>query len=152
MRKQRIELDEIPEPKGPEVPTSKEVEEKLQAKVKAEQLKKYPTIKPELNMLPYNDLEDVVLLMCEFINDIINKVSVLGYLDNLPLIVAAWTGKENVLPQLKDLVIEEKEAIIVAVKNKLQLSEGAENVAEKALNLLWAGNELRMAIEEAKVG
>jgi hypothetical protein len=145
-----IEFNEIPEPRGPEIPTADEAKKNLQEKAKNEKLSTIPTIKPELNMLPYNDVEDVVLLVCEFINDIVNKATVFGYLDNLPLLVAAWTGKENIIPQLKDLTVEEKEALVISVKNKLDLSEGAERIADKALNLIWAGNELRIAIEEAK--
>lgn len=125
-------------------------EHRFKEKIKNVPLTKYPLNKTELNMLPYNELEDVVLLICEFANDIVNQASILGYLDNLPMVYAAWTGKEQVIPQLKDLTTEEYAELSVKVKDKLELSASAEKVVDKALAFLWSGKELVDSIQEAK--
>ena len=52
-----------------------------------------------ITMLPIDDLEDVLLSLCDFANDIYNKTGWLGFVDNLPGLLAAITGFENVLPQ-----------------------------------------------------
>jgi len=144
--KQRIELDEIPEPRGPEVPTGKEVEEKLQAKVKAEQLKKYPTIKPKGNFMGIQQLKDAVLTICKFTNAIVESVAddgkiTLGdfpkFINPVISLPAAIIGIGEVPAELDDLTEEERAELIQFVQDELQLGDKAELVATKALNILY---------------
>jgi len=119
--------------------------EQLSNKAKNEQTKEVG-----MSHLPIDDLNDALMLAAEFTNDISNKVSLAGYLDNLPLMYAAWEGKENIIPQANDVDPIEKEVLKANIAEKLQISVGAENVVDKGVDALYALNEFRKAIVEAQ--
>lgn len=116
------------------------------------QEKNYPFITDikGISMLPINDLEDAVLAACDIANDINDKSGVLGFLDNLPALVAAYDGKENILPQAAEVDQVELEALQMKVKERLKFSGGAEEVVDKAIHFLWSGGELYKAVQAAK--
>lgn len=103
-----------------------------------------------VSMLPVNDLEDVILAICDIANDINDKSGVVGFLDNLPGIIAAYEGKENILPQAADVDAVELEAITAKVKERLKLTDGTEAVIGKVLDFIWAGGEVYKAVQAAK--
>ncbi len=109
-------------------------------------------IMKEVNMsnLPIDDLQDAVILVCEFINDAGSGAGIMGYLDNLPLMMAAWSGKENILPQAGDLDEVEKGILQTAVREKLNLSGEVEGIVDDAIDLLYRGGEIYKKIQALK--
>jgi len=130
MGKLRIELDES---------LAKEVKEK------------FIYITKGVSMLPVNDLEDVIMLICEVVNDIDSNAGLMGYVDDLPLLYAAYEGKENIIPQANDIDPVEEESIKNKMKVKLKLSNvPAEDIYVEAFEVLHHGNKLRLAIKAAR--
>lgn len=116
-------------------------------------LKTKPTIITNtkgITMLPINDLEDAIIALCEITNDVYNKEGVVGFLDDLPSLIAAYEGKENILPQAADVDPVELEVLQIKIQEKLALPLNQEKIAEKAINVLWSIGELWKAIEAAK--
>jgi len=103
----------------------------------------------EVNMskLPIDDLQDAVMMVCEFINDAGSGAGIMGYLDNIPLMVSAWSGKENILPQAGDIDPAEKVTLQNAVREKLNLSGNVEDIVDDAIDILYKGGELYKKIE-----
>lgn len=103
-----------------------------------------------VTMLPINDLEEAALAVCDIVNDVYNKAGVMGFLDNLPGLIAAYEGKENILPQAADVDPVELAALQAKIVAQLQLPETNEAIASKAINAIWSIGELWKSIEAAK--
>jgi len=114
--------------------------------------KEYPFINKTkgISMLPIDDFQDAVLMLCDFANDIYNKSTILGFADNLPGVLKALEGYENILPQAIDMDAVEKDDTKAKIMERLTLTEGAELITDKAIDALYAITELVKAIDEAK--
>jgi hypothetical protein len=141
-----IEPDEIPEPRGPEIPTADEAKKNLQDKVKNETLSTIPTIKPERNMYGIEELKDAVKAVCSLGNAIAasladdGKITLgdatkfIGVVIQLP---AAISGIGEVPKELADLTEAEKLEIIALVESELEVGDRAEQVTIKILNIIY---------------
>jgi len=106
--------------------------------------------KPKTDLINKAKRKFMLLSLCDFANDIYNKTGWLGFVDNLPGLLAAITGFENVLPQIGDVDVVELTSLQTKVKERLELTEGAELVTEKALSAVWGLGELVKAIKSLK--
>lgn len=103
-----------------------------------------------MSNLPIDDLMDAVVLVCEFVNDAVSGAGIMGYLDNIPLMVAAYSGSENILPQAADIDPAEKITIQNRVREKLNLSGDVENIVDRAINILYEGSQIYKDIQALK--
>lgn len=103
-----------------------------------------------VTMLPVNDLEDVLMSACDFANDINNKAGLIGFLDNLPGVYAAYDGVENVFPQAADVDSAELAGMQAKIKERLSLSVSTEALTEKGITALWAIGEFIKEVQAAK--
>lgn len=143
-----IDDKDIPTAKGPEIPTGEEMEEKLkaEAKAKGENLKQYPTIKPELNMYGIEETKDAVKAICGIGNAVAASLAddgkitfsdypkFIGPVISLP---AAISGIGEVPKELDDLTEEEKLELISFVESELNVGERAEEVTVRILNIIY---------------
>lgn len=150
-----IDDKDIPQAKGLEIPTGKEMEEKIkaEAKAKAETLKQYPTIKPELNMYGIEQTKDAVIAVCALGNAISESLQDDGKigLGDLPKFInpvvklpAAISGIGEVPKELDDLMPEEKQELVELVQEELELGEKSEEVTTRILNIVY---ELKSLID-----
>lgn len=143
-----IDDKDIPQAKGLEIPTGKEMEDKLKEKAKAEadRLKQYPTIKSELNMYGIEETKDAVIAVCALGNAIASSLEDDGKvtLGDLPKFInpvvklpAAISGIGEVPKELADLTDEEKEELVALVEGELEVGEKAEEVTTRILNIVY---------------
>ena len=155
----KIEFDEIPESKPPDIPTGKEMEEKLKAEVKedSKNIKQVKSIKkPKGNLMGIVQLKDAVITVCKFTTAIVDSIAddgkiTLGdfpkFINPVISLPAAISGIGEVPAELADLTEEEKTELVQLVKDELELGDNAEAVIEKALTILY---ELKALLDMLK--
>lgn len=134
------------DPRGAEIPTGREMEEKIKEQIKNEPLKQYPTIKPERNMYGIEETKDAVKAICGIGNAVAasladdGKITLgdypkfIGPVISLP---AAISGIGEVPKELADLTPEEKAELIALVQDELEVGDRAEEVTVKILNIIY---------------
>lgn len=144
--KKRIELNEIPSAKGVNIPSGDEVLSNLKEKIKGEKLKKYPTIKPELNMYGIEETKDAIKAICGIGNAVSaaladdGKITFSDYPKFIGPIIklpAAISGIAEVPKELSELTEQEKQELIDLVEGELEVGEKAEEVTVKILNIIY---------------
>ena len=141
-----IDDKDIPKPKGIDVPSGKEMEEKIKEQIKNETLIKYPTIKPERNMYGIEETKDAVKAICALGNAVSASLADDGKItfgDYPKFIVpvislpAAISGIGEVPKELADLTEEEKLELIALVQDELEVGDRAEEVTVRILNIIY---------------
>lgn len=140
-KRTRIEMDEIPEPKGPDITIPN-----LKEKAKNEPLKQYPTIKPRLNMYGIKETKDAIKAICGIGNAVSasladdGKITIGDYAKFIGPVIslpAAISGIAEVPTELQDLTEQEKDELITLVRDELEVGDRAEEVTVKILNIIY---------------